>query len=60
MGTLRALWTDESGAAVVEYAIVAAGIALPLLGIGAAIAASAGAALSTTTGGLQQLGTTPP
>jgi len=55
-----ALLRDESGASMVEYAVVAALIALPMLAIGAAIAATAATQLTTTTGGLQHMGTNPP
>lgn len=51
---------DDAGNALVEYAIVAAGIALPLIGIGYAIAQSAGGGLGTMTNGLSHLGTNPP
>jgi Flp pilus assembly pilin Flp len=60
---MRALLTmlrDDAGNALVEYAIVAAGIALPLLGIGYAIANSAGGGLGHTTNQLSNLGTNPP
>ena len=40
--------------------MIAALIALPMLAIGAAIAATAATQLTTTTGGLQHLGTNPP
>lgn len=60
MKLLRALLRDDSGNAMVEYAIVAAGIALPLIGIGFAIASSAGGGLGHTTNGLSNLGMTPP
>lgn len=51
---------DDCANAMVEYAIVAAGIALPLIGIGYAIATSAGSGISTATTGLSKLGTNPP
>lgn len=54
------LLCDDSGASIVEYAVVAALIALPMLAIGAAIAATAATQLTTTTGGLQHMGTNPP
>lgn len=60
MRGLLAMLRDDSGNAMVEYAIVAAGIALPLIGIGYAIASSAGSGLGHTTTGLSNLGTTPP
>lgn len=60
MRALLAMLHDDAGNAMVEYAIVAAGIALPLIGIGYAIASSAGSGLGQTTSGLSNLGTTPP
>ena len=51
---------DDAGNALVEYAIVAAAIALPLLGIGYAIASSSGSGLSTMTSNLSNLGVSPP
>ena len=60
MRSLLAVLRDEAGNAMVEYAIVAAGIALPLIGIGYAIATSAGSGLSHTTSGLSNLGQAPP
>lgn len=63
----RMLWTllvlmmsDDAGNALVEYAIVAAAIALPLIGISVAIAKSGGINLSNMTQHLSGLGTTPP
>lgn len=58
--TLLAMLRDDSANAMVEYAIVAAGIALPLIGIGYAIASSAGSGLGNTTTGLSNLGMNPP
>jgi Flp pilus assembly pilin Flp len=60
MRALLAMLRDDTGNALVEYAIVAAGIALPLIGIGYAISHNAGAGVSQTTSGLSQLGMTPP
>ncbi len=40
--------------------MIAAAVALPLLALGAAIAANAAGQLTTTTGNLQKLGTNPP
>lgn len=40
--------------------MVAALIALPMLALAVAIAATASAQLTTTTGGLQKIGTNPP
>lgn len=63
----RTLWavfarmlSDDAGNALVEYAIVAAAIALPLIGISVAIANSSGINLSNMTQHLSGLGTTPP
>lgn len=60
MRALLSMLRDDAGNALVEYAIVAAGIALPLIGIGYAIASSAGSGLGHATSGLSNLGTTPP
>lgn len=54
------LANDDAGNAMVEYAIVAAAIALPLLGLGYAIASSGGSGLSTMTTNLSNLGVSPP
>jgi Flp pilus assembly pilin Flp len=51
---------DNAGNALVEYAIVAAAVALPLLGIGYAIASSSGSGLSSMTTNLSNLGVSPP
>jgi len=58
--TVLAMLLDDAGNALVEYAIVAAGIALPLIGIGYAIATSAGQGVSQTASGLSHLGIAPP
>ena len=55
-----AMLADDGANAMVEYAIVAAGIALPLIGIGYAIATSAGSGIGNATSGLSQLGTNQP
>lgn len=55
-----ALLRDDGGASLVEYAMIAAAVALPLLILGAAIASTASHQLTTTTGNLQNLGTNPP
>ena len=57
---VRMLASDEAGSAMVEYAIVAAAIALPMLGIGYAIASSGGTGLSSMTTNLSNLGVSPP
>ena len=55
------MWADDdAGNAIVEYAIVAAAIALPLLGIGYAIASSGGTGLNSMTTNLSNLGVSPP
>lgn len=51
---------DESGAALVEYAIVAGAIAVPIIGIAVAIAGGAGSALNATSGGIQSFNQSPP
>lgn len=51
---------DDDGASLVEYAMIAAAVALPLLALGAAIASTAAGQLTNTTGNLQKLGTNPP
>jgi Flp pilus assembly pilin Flp len=58
--SLIALLRDDSGASLVEYAMIAAAVALPLLALGAAIASTAAGQLTNTTGNLQKLGTNPP
>jgi Flp pilus assembly pilin Flp len=58
--TFIALLRDDNGASLVEYAMIAAAVALPLLALGAAIATHAAGQLTTTTGNLQKLGTNPP
>ena len=57
---IRMVTGDDAGNAMVEYAIVAAAIALPLLGIGYAIASSSGSGLSNMTTNLSNLGVSPP
>lgn len=57
---IRMLVNDDAGNALVEYAIVAAAIALPLLGIGYAIASSGGTGLNNMTTNLSNLGVSPP
>lgn len=60
MRAFIAMLKDDAGNAIVEYAIVAAAIALPLLGIGYAIANNGGIQLGNMTNGLSNLGITPP
>jgi len=57
---VRMVAGDESGNAIVEYAIVAAAIALPLIGIGYAIASTSGSGLNTMTTNMSNLGVSPP
>jgi Flp pilus assembly pilin Flp len=51
---------DDGAAAMVEYAIIAAGIALPIIAIGVAISAACGVTLNQTATGLTSLGQSPP
>jgi Flp pilus assembly pilin Flp len=51
---------DDAGNALVEYAIVAAAIAVPLIGIGYAIAQNSGTNLSNMTTNMSNLGMNPP
>ncbi len=60
MWNFVALLRDDTGAALVEYAVIAEAVALPLLAIGAAITSTAATQLTTMTGNLQHLGTNPP
>lgn len=57
---LSALLRDEEGSAIVEYAIIAAVLAVPLLAVGYSIQQNASSSISTTTTGLQQWGVNPP
>ena len=59
MRNFIALLRDDNGASLVEYAMIAAAVALPLLALGAAIATTAATQLTTTTSHMQQLGTNP-
>ena len=51
---------DDAGAAMVEYAIVAAAVAVPIIGVAVAIATGAGSALNTTSAGIQNYNQSPP
>ena len=60
IAALRAMLSDESGTTMAEYGMIAAGIAVPFI-IGAlAIVSTAGTTLSSTTAGMQAVGTNPP
>lgn len=52
----RLLLRDESGASMVEYAIVASALVLPLIAIFIAIETNAGSVLSTTGTNLTAIG----
>lgn len=56
----RAMMIDETGAAMVEYAVVAAAIAVPIIAVTVAIATGAGNALNTTSNGIQSFNQSPP
>ena len=60
IASLRRLLLDESGATMAEYAIVAAGLAVPFIAAGAALVSTAGNTLSATTSGMQSTGVNPP
>ena len=60
MTSLRRLLADDSGAALVEYALVSAAFALAAVGALAAIAHQCAARLATTSAKLTALGTSPP
>lgn len=60
MQQLKALWVDESGVSMVEYGIIAAGLALPMIAIGAIIATNAGNSLGNMTSNFNQIGLSPP
>jgi Flp pilus assembly pilin Flp len=55
-----AMIVDDAGAAMVEYAIVAAAVAVPIIGVAVAIATGAGNALNTTSTGIQNFNQSPP
>lgn len=60
MRALIAMLRDDAGNAIVEYAIVAAAVALPLIGIGYAVASNSGIKLGNVTQHLSDIGMTPP
>jgi Flp pilus assembly pilin Flp len=51
---------DESGAALAEYGMIAAGVAAPFIAVALAIDATAGNTLGATTAGMQTIGVNPP
>ncbi len=53
---VTALFCDESGASMAEYAIVTAALVLPLIAIFVAIETSAGSVLTTTGSNLTAIG----
>jgi len=57
---LKSLLRDETASAMVEYAIVAAALAVPALAASSSIENAASAALTGMTGGLQSVGANPP
>ena len=58
--SLRATLCDDGGTALVEYAIVAAALGVPLIGIASSVATGAGTTLSHMTGGMATIGANPP
>jgi Flp pilus assembly pilin Flp len=56
----RAMLADDGGTAMLEYAIVAAAISVPLIGIATAITGSAGTAMTAMTSGMSTVGANPP
>jgi Flp pilus assembly pilin Flp len=57
---LLRLFRDDDGGSMVEYAVIAALFALPLLGALGAISATAGGVLQTTGSNLTTLAVNPP
>ena len=57
---LRAMLCDEHGATLAEYAMIAAGLAVPFIAAALAILSTASGTLGNTTGGMQTLGVNPP
>ncbi len=57
---LRSMLTDESGAALAEYGIIAAALAVPFIVAATAIVGTASTTLSSTTNGMQAVGANPP
>lgn len=60
MRTFVAMIADDAGAVLVEYAIVAACIAVPILAAAAAICTGAGNVLGSTSQGIQSFNQSPP
>ena len=57
---LRAMLCDDGAAALVEYAIIAAAIAVPLIGLASTVTTTAGTTLTNMTAGMQNVGANPP
>ena len=55
-----AMLADDGAAALVEYAIVAAALTVPLVGIASEVASAAGNTLTGTAAGMQAVGANPP
>jgi Flp pilus assembly pilin Flp len=60
MTRISALLRDESGATMAEYGIIAAGLAIPFIGVALTLVATAAGTLSGTTTGMQSVGVNPP
>lgn len=60
MRELIALLRDDTGASLVEYGIIAAALAVPMIAIAAVIVTTAGNQLTSTATHMQTLGQTPP
>lgn len=60
IAALRRMFVDDEGAALAEYGIVAAALALPFIAAALGIAATAGNTLTSTTNGMQIVGVNPP
>jgi Flp pilus assembly pilin Flp len=60
IAALRRMMADENGAAIAEYGMIAAGVAVPFIAVALAISATAGNTLGATTAGMQTVGVNPP
>lgn len=60
MRALSRLITDESGATMTEYGIIAAALAIPCIAGVSAIINTVSAMLANTTAGMQGIGANPP